>query len=137
MGIVFRRSHCAESRTDVHEGGNDRTHAGDIVHIIHQHHKTPPSQHQKDVDDEIIDGQVDDLGIDRTLVQSDGYDRHGFKKYAFDRGHPVFPDKDVMDDLDTASGRSGAGSDKAHRVKKHLRGLRPFFVIGGGEAGGG
>ena len=136
MGIVFRRSHSTKARTDVHEGGNDGTHAGDIVHIIHQHHKASPSQHQKYIHDEIADGQVNDLRIDRALIHAHRYNRHGLEKDAFDRGHPIFTDNDVMDDLDAAGGRTGASPDKTYCIKKHLGCLGPFFIIGRGETGG-
>ena len=40
-----------------------------IVHVIHQHHETTPSQHQKYIYNKITDGKINDRGINRTLVK--------------------------------------------------------------------
>ena len=136
MGVIFGRAHRTESRADVHQGCNHRTHGGDIVHLIHQHHETAPAQHQENVDDKITNGQIDDLRVDRTLIQTDRHHRHRSEKDALYGRDPEFPYQDIMNDFDTAGGRSGASADKAHRIEEHLRCLGPFLIIGRGESGG-
>lgn len=137
MGIVFRWSDRAESRTDIHQGGNNRAHAGDIIHVIHQHHETSTAEHHKNINNKIAYRQVDNDPVDRPAIQPHRDHRHGLKKYSFYGCHHELPDDDVMDHFNAAGGGSGAGTDKARYIEKHLCGLGPFLIIGGGEAGGG
>ncbi len=135
MGIIFWRSHCSKARAYVHECGNYGTHARKIVHIIHQYHKTPPCKHHEYVYNKITDGKIYYWRFNRTLVEPDWYDSHGLQKnFLYWRIH-IFTYNDIMDDLDAAGSWSGAGPNKAHRKQKHLRGLRPFFIVGSGEPG--
>ena len=104
MGVILGRAHSTESWADVHQRGDDRTHGGQIIHLVHDHHKAPPGQDQENVNDKITHGQIDDLRLHRAPVQSNGHDRHGPEKDALDGCDAKFADKDIVNDFNTAGG---------------------------------
>ena len=135
-GIVLGGANHAEAGADVHEGCNDRTHGGGIVHVVTYGHYHSTNKYHKDVDDEVADCKADDPIIYGPAVEADGNDGHWLEKDLANGVEHVFADDGVMDNLDPAGCGTGTGADKADYIEKHLGSLRPLFIIGSAETGG-
>ena len=91
----------------------------------------------RDADDQHLGAscQIDDRLVDGAIVDPNRDHRQRLQEDSLDRADHELPDDDVVDDLDAAGGRTGAGAHETHGEEEHLGRLGPQLVVLGSEAG--